>query len=147
MSLPYENATSGDKALAEIQKVLQRFGCSRFGVMQDWAGAKLAIQFEWRDRQIHIEASSRGYAEAYLREHPWSSRMKRTKREHEEHAMHQASISVYSCLRDWIRGQLTAVETGLLSFEAAFLSHMLLPDGRPVIDHVHDKLLPAPDDE
>lgn len=31
MSLPYERATSGDKALTEIQKILRGFGCSRFG--------------------------------------------------------------------------------------------------------------------
>lgn len=30
MPLPYENATSGEKALGEIQKILRGFGCAKF---------------------------------------------------------------------------------------------------------------------
>lgn len=33
MSLPYENATSGEKALGEMQKLLRGFGCTKFGSM------------------------------------------------------------------------------------------------------------------
>lgn len=29
-------------------------------------------------------------------------------------------------LRDWVKGQTTAVECGIMSFEAAFMPHMLL---------------------
>lgn len=35
MNLPYENATSGAKALDEIGNVLTSFGCARFGTMTD----------------------------------------------------------------------------------------------------------------
>jgi ubiquinone/menaquinone biosynthesis C-methylase UbiE len=48
MPLPYENATSGDKALAEIQRVLQRFGCQRFGVMTDWENPSSTLRREKR---------------------------------------------------------------------------------------------------
>ena len=34
-SLPYENSTAGHKALAELQKVLAKFGCQTFGTMTD----------------------------------------------------------------------------------------------------------------
>ena len=34
-SLPYETATSGDKALTEVQRILGKFGCQSFGVMTD----------------------------------------------------------------------------------------------------------------
>ena len=34
MGLPYENATSGDRAYADIQKILGRFGCDNYGIMQ-----------------------------------------------------------------------------------------------------------------
>lgn len=39
MTLPYENSTAGDRALADLQKILRGFGCSRFGSMVD-AGAR-----------------------------------------------------------------------------------------------------------
>ena len=35
MSLPYETATSGEKALIECQRLLAKFGCQRFGTMTD----------------------------------------------------------------------------------------------------------------
>ncbi len=33
-SLPYESATSGDKALTEIQSILGQFGCGTFGTTE-----------------------------------------------------------------------------------------------------------------
>ena len=58
----------------------------------------------------------------------------------------QAKISVCSVLRDWTKGQITAVECGVMSFEAAFMPHILLPSGERVIDRVQSELLlPAPD--
>ncbi|WP_282259599.1 hypothetical protein [Stenotrophomonas sp. PS02301] len=42
-----------------------------------------------------------------------------------------------------MKGQLTAIEIGILTFEAAFLSHNLLPSGETVIENVQQqKLLP-----
>ena len=55
--------------------------------------------------------------------------------QHEARAMDQAKISVCSVLRDWIKGQITAIEVGILSFEGAFLGQILLNDGRTVFDH------------
>jgi hypothetical protein len=58
--------------------------------------------------------------------------------------MNIASVAVYSILRDWIKGQVTAIETGILTFEGAFLGQILLPSGRTVLEHAAEsKLLPA----
>jgi hypothetical protein len=39
------------------------------------------------------------------------------------------------------------MSTGMMTFEAAFLSHIMLPNGMSVIEHVQaQKLLPAPGD-
>ena len=38
MSIPYSEATSGDKALLELQKTLAKFGCQSFGTMTDADG-------------------------------------------------------------------------------------------------------------
>jgi hypothetical protein len=65
--------------------------------------------------------------------------------QHEARALQVGSVAVYSILRDWVKGQVTAVEIGMMTFEAAFLSHMLLPSGLSVIEHVEaEKLLPPP---
>lgn len=35
MSIPYEDAVSGHKALTEAERILSKFGCSVFGTMTD----------------------------------------------------------------------------------------------------------------
>lgn len=140
--LPYENAVSGERALSEIQRILQRFGCQSFGAMNDFENKKIVVQFRYRDIPIHVEASMSGYANAWLKAHPWSRRVRRDQVSHEREAVRIASVAVYSILRDWIKGQVMAIETGILSFEAAFLGQVLLPSGRTVLQHVeHEKLI------
>jgi hypothetical protein len=41
MTLPYENCTSGDRALQDTQKILRSFGCSSFGHMLDFEKGEL----------------------------------------------------------------------------------------------------------
>lgn len=146
MPLPYENATSGERALGEIQKLLRGFGCTKFGSMSDDEAQEILIQFEYRQRPVSVKASIRGYAAAWLKEHPYNaSRHRTTKVEYERRAMDIASIAVYSILRDWIKGQVTAIETGILTFEGAFLGQIMLPNGRTVLEHAcESKLLPPP---
>ncbi len=143
MSLPYENATSGNNAINDIQKMLRSFGCQRFATGEDYETGELFIQFEHRGRQVQLKASAKGYAAAWLREHPYGPRVRSTPSEHNAKALRIGGVAVYSILRDWVKGQVTAIEIGMLTFEAAFLSHILLPSGETVIEHVqHQKLLP-----
>lgn len=145
MSLPYENATSGEKALGEIQKLLRAFGCNKFGSMIDDEAREILVQFEWRGRQCHVRASIRGYAAAWLKAHPYGSRTRCSLKEHERKALDIASVAVYSILRDWIKGQVMAIETGILTFEGAFLGQILLPNtGTTVLEAVFQRdMLPA----
>lgn len=143
MSLPYESATSGERALGEIQKILRGFGCNKFGSMSDDTDRSIRIQFEYRGRMVDVKASIAGYAQAWLKAHPYSNRTKGTRVEHERKAMSIASIAVYSILRDWIKGQVMAIETGILSFEGAFLGQILLGNGQTVLEYaVETKLVP-----
>lgn len=145
MSLPYQNSSSGQNALKDIQNMLRRFGCTKFATGEDFDSGDLFIQFEHHGRMVDMRANSKGYAAAWLREHPWSFRMKANKSQHEAKALHIGSVAVYSILRDWVKGQVTAIEVGMLTFESAFLSHILLPSGQRVIDHmVEQKVLPEP---
>lgn len=135
MTLPYSNATSGGAALDEIGKILTRFGASRFGTMTDNQAGELLVQFTLRGTDVSVKASYRGYAAAWLRENPYSARRKATKAQHEANAIEQAKISVCSILRDWIKGQITAIEVGILTFEGAFLGQIMLPNGGTILDH------------
>lgn len=146
MSLPYENATSGDKAIGEIQKILRAFGCTKFGTGEDYETGELFVQFEHRDRRVMLKASAQGYAAAWLKAHPFGPRSKGNRADHEARALRIGGTAVYSVLRDWIKGQVTAIEIGMMTFDAAFLPHILLGDGSRVIEHVErQRLLPKPE--
>lgn len=137
MSLPYETATAGDKALLELQKVLAKWGCQSFGTAIDAERGVTIVSFKWRDRHVNLEASWKGYAQS-LKRSGWRDDRK---------SLEQARISVCSVLRDWTKAQVTAVESGVMSFEAAFMPHMLLKDGRRVLDAAQAaNLLPAPEE-
>ena len=146
MSLPYENTSAGPKALNEAESILRKFGCSNFGVMNDWVRGVVIVQFSWKERRVSIEASWRGYAELWLKQNPWSSRTRKTRQEHEAIARRKGELAVPSILRDWIKGQVTAIEIGLMPFEHAFLPHMLTHDGRRLVDRAV-QLLSAPTEE
>jgi hypothetical protein len=145
MALPYESSTSGASAIADIQKMLRTFGCAKFGTGEDYDTGELFIQFEHRGRMVQLKASARGYAAAWLKQHPYSSRTRSSLAEHQAKALKIGSVAVYSVLRDWVKGQVTAIEIGAMTFDAAFLAHLMLPSGESVIEHLNSKkLLPAP---
>lgn len=148
MSLPYQNATSGQRAIDDIRKVIQAFGCSKFAPMEDFATGEVTVQFEYKGRMVQVTASAKGYAAALMREKPYSTRMKKSRAEYEKASLEQGQIAVWSILRDWIKGQITAIETGILSFDGAFLGQILLPNGETIHQRIAESdMLPAIEDQ
>jgi hypothetical protein len=143
--IPYASATSGARAREETIKWLRRLGCEEIGFMDKFEQHEVLLYFKHRGRVIQLHASAKGWAQMSVKQNPWSYRSRRSKVEHDQDALRQGHIAVNSILRDWIKGQVTAIESGMLSFEAVFMPHMLTNDGRPVIERVHD-LLPKPDE-
>ena len=145
--VPYESATSGAAAREETTRLLRRMGCESVGFMDDFERNEVILAFQHRGRPVQLRASAKGWAVMYLKAHPWSSRMHVTSKDHERRALVQGLIAVNSILRDWVKGQVVAVECGMMSFDAVFMPHMLAPDGRLLIEHLAEKkMLPPPRD-
>lgn len=148
MPIPYENASSGAAARDEILKILRRFGAESVGFMDEFETHTLLLAFTLRGRQVQLRASAQGWASMYLKEQPYTSRKRGTKAAYEQKALQQGMIAVNSILRDWVKGQITAIECGILQFEQVFLPYMLTHDGQTVAEHVIEagiiKTLPAP---
>lgn len=142
--LPYEDTTVGANALVEVQKILAKFGCQSFGHMMNYERGELIVQFKYRDIPIAVRASFHGYAASWLKRHPYnSSRHRITRQKHEEKARDIATRAVFSIVRDWIKGQVTAIECGVLSFEGAFLGQIMLPTGQSVFEKLtHEGVIP-----
>ena len=143
MSLPYSTATSGDRAIGEIEKFLKKFGCTSFGSIMHYGDGVRVVQFDYRQHTVVVKASAKGYAAAWLRENPHTNRSKLSKAAHEKKALDIGTVAVCSVLRDWIKGQIMAIETGILSFEGAFLGQILLTSGQTILEHAEaQKMLP-----
>lgn len=147
MAIPYERSTSGTKAREEITKLLRGFGCESVGFMDDFADQSVLLAFVHRGQPVQMKASTKGWAATWLKEHPYSHRMRGTRSDHEARAIKQGLIAVNSVLRDWVKGQITAVEIGMVSFADVFLPYMLGNDGKPLIEQVRLLLLAGPGGE
>ena len=144
-NVPYENASSGAGARDEITKILRRLGCELVGFMDDYQAHEVLLAFKHRGRAVQLRASAKGWAQMWLKENPWTYRRRSSKHEHEQAALRQGHLATSSILRDWIKGQVTAIETGILSFEVVFTPYMLTADGRPLIERIEETgLLPQP---
>lgn len=147
MTLPYASARSGMSARVEIQKILQQFGCESVGFMDEFNTKSVALAFVWRGRNIHLRASAQGWASCYLKENPWTRNRRISQADYEEKWLNQGMVAINSVLRDWVKGQMTAVETGIFSFEHVFMPHMLTADGTPMIEKMSAQLqLERPND-
>ena len=143
--LPYESASSGTAARTEIIKILRRLGCEEVGFMDDFEKHEVLLQFVHRGRRATLRASAKGWAQMFLTENPWSPKRRSTRQDYAQAALKQGYIAINSTLRDWVKGSVTAVECGMLSFEAVFMPFMLTSDGRPLIERLAETtLLPAP---
>jgi hypothetical protein len=114
--------------------------------MDEFDKQAVLLAFTHRGRQVQLRASAKGWAQMYLKENPHTYLMRKSRHDHEQAALRQWHVAANSILRDWIKGQMTAVESGILSFEAVFLPYMLTRDGRPLIEQVAD-LLPEAEGE
>lgn len=120
-TVPYENATGGEAACSEITTIVRRFGCSSIGFMDDFEKKDILLHFVHRGTTVQLRASGKGWAALYLKAHPYTSRMQKSPKQHEADAIAQGLVTINSILRDWVKGQVTAVECGAMSFAAVFL--------------------------
>lgn len=145
-STPYADAVGGQNARDETTKILRRFGCENVGFMDDFEKHEVLLAFKHRGRAVQLIASAKGWAAIYLKQHPWNTRRRQTKHDYEQMALQQGHRAVNSILRDWIKGQITAIECGILQFDAVFMPYMLTHSGQTVLDHLRaSNVLPSPD--
>ena len=134
--VPYAQASSGGRARGEVITLLRQFGCESVGFMDDFTDQSLMLAFQWRGRRVQLRASAKGWAAMYLRENPWHNRRRTGKEDWEQRAIEQGMVAVNSILRDWIKGQVTAIESGLLAFDQVFLPYMVTDTGETVAERI-----------
>src|SRR5215831_20157876 len=100
MTIPYASASAGVRARDEITKILRRLGCESIGWMDDYQAHSVLLAFKHRGQSVQLSASAKGWAQAWLKENPWSWSRRSTRQEYEAQALKQGHTAVNSVLRD-----------------------------------------------
>ncbi|OCB57699.1 hypothetical protein A5677_17085 [Mycobacterium malmoense] len=123
---------SSDRSRAEIERTLQRYGARQF--MYGYDQTRAVVGFIINERQVRFELpmpdpNDREFTHTPGRNQKRSPDQARTQWE-------QATRQRWRALNLVIKAKLEAVESGIVTFDAEFLAHLVLPNGRTVADEV-----------
>lgn len=123
---------SSDRSRAEIERTLQRYGASQF--MYGYDNTRAVVGFIINNRQVRFvlpmpDPNDREFTHTPGRGQKRSPEQARAQWE-------QATRQRWRALNLVIKAKLEAVESGIVTFDAEFLAHLVLPNGRTVADEV-----------
>lgn len=121
---------SSERSRVEIERTIRRYGAK--GFMYGFDDDRAAVSFKLHDRLIRFilvmpDFHSREFT------HTPSKGLRRTQAGHEE-AYEQAVKQRWRALHLVIKAKLEAVESGIVTFDQEFLSHIVLPNGLTVAE-------------
>lgn len=118
---------SSAKSKAEIEDTLMRYGAT--GFMSGVTADKAVIAFEAKGRRIKFVLPMPTRDEFKYRMHPrWSGPMLVSEGQ-QQVAYDRAVRQRWRALALCIKAKLEAVESGIETFEDAFMAHIVLPNG------------------
>lgn len=128
----YAQGTTVDSSAsrAEIERTLTRYGATSF--MYGWQGSKAALAFTANGRQIRFilplpDRNDRRFT------HTPAKNQRRTPEAGEKE--YEAAVrQSWRALNLVVKAKLEAVAAGIVSFEAEFLAHVVLPNGHTVFE-------------
>jgi hypothetical protein len=124
-----------EKSRLEIERDLARFGATAFGYMRE--GQVEAILFQIGGRRVRLTLTQPDpNAREFTRTD--TGRTRTTTAQQEAHE--QAVRARWRALALVVKAKLAAIEAGISSVEAEFLSNVMLPDGSTVGEWVRPQL-------
>ena len=119
---------SADRSKAEVERLLTRYGADQF--LYGWENSRAMIGFRFQGKTVRIilPLPDPGSDEFLLTP---SGKQRRTVAA-ADRAYQQAVRQRWRALTLIVKAKLEATETGITSFEAEFLSYIVLPDNTTV---------------
>jgi hypothetical protein len=139
-------SVSTERSKAEIERLLTRYGATRFGAGWDETGATILFEVHGRRVRFHLplpDPKAREYTHT-----PGRGSLRST--EEARQSWEQGCRSRWRALVLIVKAKLEAVESGVVTFESEFLAHFVTSTGRtigetlePVLEAaLHGKLPP-----
>jgi glycogen debranching enzyme len=123
---------SSDRSRAEIERTLTRYGARQF--MYGYDQSRAIVGFVINNRQVRFVLPLPDRDDREFTHTP--SRGTRRNLAQQDAAYEQAVKQKWRALNLVIKAKLEAVESGIVTFDAEFLAHIVLPNGRTVADEV-----------
>jgi hypothetical protein len=117
---------SSERTRAELERLLKRYGATRYGCMNEPNRALVVFEANGRMVQFELPMPPRDAAEFVKT----PRQGKRRSPAAAEAAWEQATRQRWRALLLVVKAKLEAVESGISTFELEFLAHLVLPDGR-----------------
>lgn len=126
MALPYSNSTANpEKAQARIRTMLHRFGVDALSFTENIREREISVNFVYDGYPVKLLVDYGALSLTYIDDAPYSSRMRRTRKQYEEEKLKVAYRASFSLLQDYLKGTLTMVELNATPFAEAFLSNFV----------------------
>lgn len=122
---------TSDRSRAEIERTLTRYGAQQF--MYGYDQTRAIVGFQINNRQVRFVLPMPDRADREFTRTPTG---KQRVASQVAAAYEQAVRQKWRALNLVIKAKLEAVESGIVTFDAEFLAHLVLPNGRTVADEV-----------
>lgn len=131
-----DTEVSADRTRAEIEKTLIRYGATSFLYGSETAGAVIMFEFQKRQVRFLLKLASR---DSFYQSPTGRSRTQSSA----EAAYDKAVRQKWRALLLIIKGRLEGIESDIESFERAFMSYIMLPNGQTVADWLQPQIKEA----
>lgn len=131
MKYASETKVSADRSKAEIERLLIKYGASKF--MSGWQETSAIVGFEMRNRRLKFLLPLPSKSEDRFKFSP--SRRKLRSEADAYRAWEQETRQRWRALALIIKAKLEAVESEISTFDEEFMPHIVLPNGETVAEH------------
>ncbi len=125
-----QTAIGADRSKAEIERLLERYGASKF--MSGWGDGQAFLGFQCHGKMVKFVLPLPDSNDEEFNLTPTGRR----RRSGPNQAFEQEVRRRWRALALVIKAKLEAVSTDITSFESEFLAHIVMPDGKTVGEHV-----------
>jgi hypothetical protein len=131
-----ETTVSPAKSRAEIEDTLNRYGASGFSyAWEEQEGVRREmIQFRASGKYLRFQMEMPSPSDEQFKRTP--ARRQRRSPDAAFNAWEQACRQKWRALALAIKAKLEVVDSGIATFESEFLSHIVMPDGLTVGQHI-----------
>lgn len=137
MAYARETKVPVDRSRAELEKVLKRYGATRFAYAEEPTQATIA--FELADRRVRVRVPFPSWDDEAIKYTDQGYERSDSSR---ERALDQLTRSRWRAVVLVIKAKLESVEAGIETFDEAFLAWLLVPGtGRTVGEDVVPRLV------